>query len=657
LNQLLARAASNGDAGCVQDLLKEGRVYLDLNAKDEDGSTPLIYAACFGHIDIVYALLNAGANVDVQDNYGWSALMWATTNNQDMIAKCLLDHGASTNSRSKSGRTVIQYVKHAFTHDGGNNEKLLEVFSNPRDNSGLAFNWTGDELAGGYYKKEAKRDDNEVEKMRRKVLESADQLDIDVDDLGLNDSQEEEEDIPMEFNWDMCYPGQMFVFAPDDIDYIVDVVVAKQKPQCSKEQRFTPANMLFLCARFAHYYGSTELLEQLLDLALIQMSQVVATRREVPFLAFWMTNCNQLLYYLKKDVGMVTATVEYQVRLSELVSEIYESLVRDVQRRLEYVIAPALLLHEHISFDEIRFEREHRRSFLFGAAPKLSPSLSGSRDGNIRAKTLSSSSSPPIRRRRTSVSRRSLHPQQPVGPRSVTALLSSTLFILQTYQVHPTLIHYTLSQLFYYVSAEVFNQILTSKGLCSRSKGMQIRYNVAVLEDWVMMNQLPKSLFLHLKAVVELLQYMQCMTRLVDLQGYIETVRDLSRLNALQVRLATLLYRYEVGERKLPEEIQSYVEQAAIDTRRRALMQQGQWVTEDSDAHTATSTRSVVDLDRDANGKIGEADVAEFMDPEHLLPFSLPTVGEMDVGWGHMGKDLTPTVPDNLMDMLDNRKR
>lgn len=360
-----------------------------------------------------------------------------------------------------------------------------------------------------------------------------------------------------------------------------------------------------------------------------------------------MANCNQLLYYLKKDAGMVQATVVYQGNLSELVSEIFEHLFRDVQRRLEDVMGPAFLLYESIPLGEVKFESERRSIFsvvLPPDSPILMPSttLPSTRSGN-RSKTISSNGRPPPRP--AVLARRSL--AMPNGPRSVTALLSSTLFILQTYDVHPILIHYTLSQLFYYISAEIFNQILTTKGLCCRSRALQIRYNIAQLEDWVRTNHLPKSLFLHLRTVIELLQFLQCMSQLQDMQAYIETVRELPRLNALQIRLASMMYRYEIVECKIPDEIRLYIEQTAIDTRRRILH-----ITEGSEEESDTiySQRSVVDLDRDASGRVGDTDLSELMDLDHILPFSLPTVTEMDLGCG--GKDVGPVIPDQVLESL-----
>jgi hypothetical protein len=56
LQGLFSRAASNGDIRCVQSMLQgDAGDYLDIDAEDEDGITPLIHAACFGHADVVRA--------------------------------------------------------------------------------------------------------------------------------------------------------------------------------------------------------------------------------------------------------------------------------------------------------------------------------------------------------------------------------------------------------------------------------------------------------------------------------------------------------------------------------------------------------------------------------------------------------------------------
>ena len=69
-----------------------------------------------------------------------------------------------------------------------------------------------------------------------------------------------------------------------------------------------------------------------------------------------------------------------------------------------------------------------------------------------------------------------------MSPRSITTLLSSTLFVLQTYEVHPSIVVQAIAQCFYYVAAELFNRILQAKKLLCRSKALQVRMNLCSLE-------------------------------------------------------------------------------------------------------------------------------------------------------------------------------
>jgi ankyrin repeat protein len=69
ITKIFSRAASNGDVEKIKEMLatKELKPYIDIDATDEDGTTPLIYSACFGKVDVALALLDAGAKVDTQD--------------------------------------------------------------------------------------------------------------------------------------------------------------------------------------------------------------------------------------------------------------------------------------------------------------------------------------------------------------------------------------------------------------------------------------------------------------------------------------------------------------------------------------------------------------------------------------------------------------
>ncbi|RKP06101.1 hypothetical protein THASP1DRAFT_7603, partial [Thamnocephalis sphaerospora] len=623
ISRMLARAASNGDDARVRELLEDERVraWIDPDAQDEDGTTPLIYAGCFGHLEVAKALLRAGANVDAQDQFGWSALMWATNNNHDRLVKLLLDNGASTNKRTATGRTAFSAPR------GGG----------LRGSSPSGYNWREDTsyYLSGESALDAEQAVSESEAALKRALANATELNMDLDSLGFEDPSEED-DGPMEFNWDVCLPTQMLVFSPTDVQHVIDIAVRHMKPLCSREKRATPANVLFLAARYAHNFGTTDLVEELIGSALDAISELSQERKgDVPFLAFWLSNCAQLLYYLKKDTGLVGVTVDYQFRLSELIQEIYILLVRDVQGRLAAVLDAAILQYESIPLEDLKFERENRRSFLFNYKNDVG--------------------STPLSRRMSF--RRSFTPQSRVTPRSVTALLSSTLFVLQTYEVHPSLIHQALTQLFYFLNGELFNSILTTRTLCSRSKAMQVRMNVSELEAWVRDNHLPASLLARMTPITQLLQFLQCISQLRDVEAYVETVKALDQLNALQLMRAVRMYRYEIGEHRVTTDVRRYIEVVSEVTAQRALPVSEQPPAEDADLCTVSSVRSVRDLDRDARGEgAGDPhDVEELLDVAHMLPFAVPSNNEMNLCWGKHsgGKDFTPTVPEEFLSQLD----
>jgi ankyrin repeat protein len=69
LHKMFLKSVSSGDVTRLKEFLALKDDYLiDMDAKDEDGTTPLIYAACFGKFEIAQALLLTGAKIDVQDS-------------------------------------------------------------------------------------------------------------------------------------------------------------------------------------------------------------------------------------------------------------------------------------------------------------------------------------------------------------------------------------------------------------------------------------------------------------------------------------------------------------------------------------------------------------------------------------------------------------
>jgi ankyrin repeat protein len=80
----------------------------ELNSKIKSGWTALKIAVVgCQNIQIIEFLLDQGADLDLQDSDGWSALMEASANKNEYIVKFLLEKGANPNLQNKLGKTAL----------------------------------------------------------------------------------------------------------------------------------------------------------------------------------------------------------------------------------------------------------------------------------------------------------------------------------------------------------------------------------------------------------------------------------------------------------------------------------------------------------------------------------------------------------------------
>ncbi|KAJ9055747.1 hypothetical protein DSO57_1000605 [Entomophthora muscae] len=111
ITALIHRATSSGDDETINALLNHPPLadFIDVDAKDEEGSTPLIYAACFGYYEVAKALVKAGASVNVQDKNGWPPLMWAMSNKHEDIVKLLLEKWGFPKCQNSKRKNCVRY--------------------------------------------------------------------------------------------------------------------------------------------------------------------------------------------------------------------------------------------------------------------------------------------------------------------------------------------------------------------------------------------------------------------------------------------------------------------------------------------------------------------------------------------------------------------
>jgi ankyrin repeat protein len=88
----------------------------NLNERDPfGGSSPLITASLFGKTEMAKVLIDAGADLNFQNNDGSTALLTAAFFCRPEIVKLLLDKGADKSLKNKYGATAFQTVSGPFS--------------------------------------------------------------------------------------------------------------------------------------------------------------------------------------------------------------------------------------------------------------------------------------------------------------------------------------------------------------------------------------------------------------------------------------------------------------------------------------------------------------------------------------------------------------
>src|SRR6202453_364912 len=91
------------------------------HSADRRGITPLMYAAEVGSVDAMRVLIDRGADVNAQNDFGSTALMWSVPDPSKV--RLLLDHGAQVNLVARSGRSAL--IIAAFTNPSAEVVRLL----------------------------------------------------------------------------------------------------------------------------------------------------------------------------------------------------------------------------------------------------------------------------------------------------------------------------------------------------------------------------------------------------------------------------------------------------------------------------------------------------------------------------------------------------
>ncbi|XP_028259354.1 unconventional myosin-Vb [Parambassis ranga] len=221
-----------------------------------------------------------------------------------------------------------------------------------------------------------------------------------------------------------------------------------------------PASVLFLCIRQVDCSGDQARTHSLCSTTVTAMKGALKKHvNDIRMTALWLKNAWLLLNLLTQhspkqslnsnDLVPLTSDLSDSVRsLSDLCIQAYQQLLCITETHLQNIIVPAMLESETIPG-------------LSGAAIKLV-----------------------VSRKRAGSDPRPVGGDAP----TMTAVLRElgALHSALTHQdLPPSLIEQAFHQLTYLICASALNSLLLRKDMCSWSRGMQIRYNVSLLEEWL----------------------------------------------------------------------------------------------------------------------------------------------------------------------------
>uniref|UniRef100_A0A8B9HF62 Myosin VAb n=1 Tax=Astyanax mexicanus TaxID=7994 RepID=A0A8B9HF62_ASTMX len=256
----------------------------------------------------------------------------------------------------------------------------------------------------------------------------------------------------------------MLEYGNDDESKLVKILITELKPRGVAVSMIPclPAYILFMCLRHADFTNNDQRVCTLLNCSINCIKSVLKKKGDdFETVSFWLANTCRLLHCLKQYSGEEDYTkhntaqqneqcllnfdlTEYRQVLSDLIIQIYQQLIKCMENILQPMIVAGMLEQDTI------------------------PVLLGPKPTGLRKRT---SSFP----QDSSFSLESLLKQ-----------LSSFHSTLLQHGNDPDLIRQVVKQQFYFIGAVTLNSLLLRKDMCSWNKGLQIRYNVSQLEEWLM---------------------------------------------------------------------------------------------------------------------------------------------------------------------------
>jgi len=112
----LFEAIMDKKLGTVQYLIENKLVSID--SKNENGQTPIIVVSIFNREDILNYLIKKGADLNIKDNQGASALLYTLKYRHPQTLKILIDAGANVDfqagPKNQTFISILEYYKNNY---------------------------------------------------------------------------------------------------------------------------------------------------------------------------------------------------------------------------------------------------------------------------------------------------------------------------------------------------------------------------------------------------------------------------------------------------------------------------------------------------------------------------------------------------------------
>uniref|UniRef100_A0A671VJS4 Myosin VAb n=1 Tax=Sparus aurata TaxID=8175 RepID=A0A671VJS4_SPAAU len=284
-----------------------------------------------------------------------------------------------------------------------------------------------------------------------KTVEDFEGMALSVHSLAVNITRKEKE-----------YKG-MLEYRQGDVSRLLKSVVTELKPR-GVAVSFVPglpAYIIFMCLRYADNVNDDQRVSALLNSTITTVKGVIKVKgNDFEVVSFWLANTCRLMHCLKQysgdEIVMKQNTPkqnehcltnfelsEYQQVLGDLAIQIYRQLIKCMEDMLQPLIVASMLEHESIQ------------------------GVLGSKPTGLRKRSTS-------------------YPEEGVTVEVLLQRISQFHTTMSQHGIDPDLIKQVVKQQFYNICAVTLNHLLLRKDMCSWSKGLQIRYNVWQLEEWLM---------------------------------------------------------------------------------------------------------------------------------------------------------------------------